>query len=595
MEVKERIAALRDVMRAHGWDAVLFLSGDPHQNEYLPEYYKSRAWISGFTGSAGTVVITQDHGGLWTDARYFLQADQQLVGSGVELHKLQVQGAPEYGEWLAAHLPAGAVVCCDGNTISVGAADALRGIFAEKKIRVSTDSDPVDTLWKDRPAKGSSTVFDLPVKYAGVSRTDKINKIRSQVQSAGATHYLVTALDDIAWLLNLRGQDIQCNPVFLSYVLIQPESVVFFVDDSRISAEILRELDTQGIHTQRYEGVKAFLSSLTSDDAVMINPGSLSETLSRSLSHTRVIAADSLIKHAKSIKNETEQKWIREAMIKDGVALTKFFIWLEKELAAGHTPAEYDLAQQLMVCRGTQSDYIGESFDAIVGYRGNGAIIHYKPEQETAAQVRPGGVLLVDSGGQYLDGTTDITRTITLGDPTAHEIHMNTLVLKGHIGLAMARFPEGTRGVQLDILARQALWQEGYNYLHGTGHGVGFFLNVHEPPQGFVNTLVERGTTPMAAGQLSSNEPGYYEKDAFGIRIENLVLCQLERETEFGKFYHFETVTLFPIDKALIDKGLLSPAELQWLNDYHQRVYERLSPGLDMEEQNWLKDKCNAL
>lgn len=595
MQVKDRIVALRELMKANHWDAVLFLSGDPHQNEYLPEYYKSRAWISGFTGSAGTVVITKDHGGLWTDARYFLQAEQQLAGSGIELHKLKVQGAPEYGEWIAAHLPVGSIVCCDGNTISVGAAETLQSIFATKNIKLVTEQDPVATLWLDRPAKGNSTVFDHPVKYAGVSRMDKINNIRSQMDKAGVSHYLVTALDDVAWLLNLRGQDIPCNPVFMSYVLIGPGDVKFFVDSSRISQELINELKKQNIFIESYEHINSYLSAISADKSVMINPSSLSESLSRSLSHTRVVAADSFIKQAKAIKNETEQQWIRRSMAKDGVALTKFFIWLDDQLASGKTPTEYDLAQQLIICRATQENYIGESFDAIVGYKGNGAIIHYKPEKETAATVRPGGVLLVDSGGQYLDGTTDITRTISLGSPTAHEIHMNTLVLKGHIALATARFPEGTRGVQLDILARQALWNEGYNYLHGTGHGVGFFLNVHEPPQGFVNTLVERGTTPMAPGQLSSNEPGYYEKDSFGIRIENLVLCQLEKETEFGKFYHFETVTLFPIDKALIDKSLLTESELKWFNDYHQKVYAELSTGLNASEQNWLRDKCSAL
>ncbi|HQW11415.1 MAG TPA: aminopeptidase P family protein [Saprospiraceae bacterium] len=595
MNIKERISALRAQMSNNNCDAVLFLTGDPHQNEYLPDFYKSRAWISGFTGSAGTVVITKDHAGLWTDARYFLQADQQLADSGVELHKLQVQGAPEYGTWLVENLPTGASVCVDGNTISIGAAEELRSIFDPKKINLELEQDPVADIWTDRVGQGAEPIFEHPEGVAGLSRVTKIMKLRAEMKSLDVDYYLVTALDDTGWLLNLRGSDIACNPVFLSYTLITPTEVILFVDYSRIPSELIKSLQGDGISMLPYNSISEHLLSLPKEAHILVNPGSLSANLANSLAHTHILKGASPIMVAKSIKNEIEQAWIRKVMVKDGIALTRFFKWLENELAHGHEMTEYDLTFELIRFRKQQPGYVGESFDAIIGYKGNGAIIHYKPEQETAATIRPTGVLLVDSGGQYIDGTTDTTRTITLGDPTEEERLAYTLVLQGHIGVATAVFPQGTKGIQLDTLARLPLWKRGMNYLHGTGHGVGFFMNVHEPPQGIVNTLAERGVTLHRPGQLTSNEPGFYKKDAFGIRIENLILCNEAMETEYGHFYNFETVTLCYIDKSLIIKDLLSKEEIQWLDLYHEQVLAKLSIGLNQEEISWLRDKCNPL
>lgn len=593
--IKDRIAALRDLMRTNGWDAVIFLSGDPHQNEYLPEYYKVRQWISGFTGSAGTVVITQHHAGLWTDGRYFLQADQQLAGTGIELHKLVVQGAPEYAEWIAADLPSGSTVICDGNTISVGLADLLRSIFATKGIQLVTAFDPVIDIWKDRPSMAAAEIFEHPLAYAGKSRKEKMDEIRQKMQAIGAKYYLVSALDDIGWLLNLRGKDIQCNPVFLSYVLLDDNAATLFTNPQRVPDIIKEDLLQSGVSVLPYESVKEALKNLSDGLSILVNPGSLSDTLAVSISHLNRLDATSPIMLAKSIKNDTEQHLIRNVMVRDGVALTNFFYWLEKSLEEGSVLTEYDLAQKLIDFRQAEQNYIGESFDAIIGYKANGAIIHYKPEQDTAAVISLDGLLLVDSGGQYLDGTTDTTRTVALSAPTDHEREMNTLVLKGHIALASVIFPEGTKGVQLDILARKPLWDKGLNYMHGTGHGVGFFMNVHEPPQGFVNSLAERGITVHHPGQLTSNEPGFYEVGSFGIRIENLVLCKKAVTTNYGQFLEFETVTLCYLDKQLIDKSLLSPLEINWLDQYHQRVYDSISPFLNPEIKLWLADKCSPL
>ncbi len=593
MHTNDKLKALREEMLVHGVDAMIIPTGDPHQNEYLPEFYKSRAWISGFTGSAGTAVVTKDHAGVWTDSRYFLQAEIQFADSEFELHKLVVQGMPEYADWLADTLSPKSVVGFDANVMPLGLVDTLIEKFEAKGILVKTDFEPFGRIWKDRPSLSKEPIFEHDVKYAGRSRQEKISSIRDEMKKCGAEYYLVTALDDIAWLLNLRGRDIECNPVFISYVLFSPEKVYLFIDENKVDAGLRQRLESDNIALKSYDAIRHYVAEIGKDHSILVSPASLSYGLYKNIGTDNIIRKDSPIMHAKSLKNEVEQRHVRNAMVKDGRALTHFFIWLEEALGRGETPTEYELTRKLIEFRSQQEGYYGESFDAIIGYRGNGAIIHYKPEKETAAAVKPEGVLLVDSGGQYNDGTTDITRTIALG-PVSNEIKDHyTRVLKGHIAVADVIFPKGTRGIQLDSLARQFLWQKGITYNHGTGHGVGFFLNVHEPPQGIANGLGERGVTVILPTTLTSNEPGYYKKDSHGIRTENLVVChEVEGNSDF---LYFETVTLFPIDKSMIDKDIMSPAETKWLNDYHQRVYQDLAPGLDEKAKKWLEEKCSAL
>ncbi len=593
MHTNDKLKALREEMLVHGVDAMIIPTGDPHQNEYLPEHYKSRAWISGFTGSAGTAVVTKDHAGVWTDSRYFLQAEIQFADSEFELHKLVVQGMPEYADWLADTLSPKSVVGFDANVMPLGLVDTLIEKFEAKGILVKTDFEPFGRIWKDRPGLSKEPIFEHDVKYAGRSRQEKISSIRDEMKKCGAEYYLVTALDDIAWLLNLRGRDIECNPVFISYVLFSPEKVYLFIDENKVDAGLRQRLESDNIALKSYDAIRHYVAEIGKDHSILVSPASLSYGLYKNIGTDNIIRKDSPIMHAKSLKNEVEQRHVRNAMVKDGRALTHFFIWLEEALGRGETPTEYELTRKLIEFRSQQEGYYGESFDAIIGYRGNGAIIHYKPEKETAAAVKPEGVLLVDSGGQYNDGTTDITRTIALG-PVSNEIKDHyTRVLKGHIAVADVIFPKGTRGIQLDSLARQFLWQKGITYNHGTGHGVGFFLNVHEPPQGIANGLGERGVTVILPTTLTSNEPGYYKKDSHGIRTENLVVChEVEGNSDF---LYFETVTLFPIDKSMIDKDIMSPAETKWLNDYHQRVYQDLAPGLDEKAKKWLEEKCSAL
>lgn len=576
-----------------GIDAIVIPTGDPHQNEYLPDYYKTRSWISGFTGSTGTAVITMDHAGIWTDARYFLQAEMQLSDSDFVLQKLKVQGAAEHADWLVNHLDKGSTVACDGNVMSLGAVNQLKDKFDPAGIKLRTDFDPFSKIWTDRPPLSKEKIFSHALEFAGMSRMLKISMIRDEMKNVGADYFLVTALDDIGWLLNLRGRDIECNPVFNSYVLISPEKVYLFIDTEKVSEELKVELELDNIRLKDYGSISHYLAEIDASNSILISPASISYSLFSQINTTHVVQKDSPVMLAKSIKNKVEQEHIRKSMVKDGVALTHFFMWLEKEFAAERTHSEYDLAMKLIEFRSKQDGYYGESFDAIIGYNGNGAIIHYKPEESTAATVRPNGVLLVDSGGQYLDGTTDITRTIALSEPSAKVKDHYTRVLKGHIAIANVMFPRGTRGIQLDILARQFLWEKKITYNHGTGHGVGFFMNVHEPPQGITNGLGERGITPIAPGSLTSNEPGFYEEGSHGIRIENLILCQpVEGSTDF---LEFETVTLFPIDTSMIDMNIMTNGEISWLNNYHSRVFRELKPFLDGEAKQWLEMKCAPL
>ena len=593
MTASERLNALRKRMDECDVDAYAISSSDPHQSEYPAGHWKIREWLSGFTGSAGFLVVTRKEAHLWTDSRYFIQAERELAETPITLQKLSVPHTPEYVEWLKQNLPRGSTLGLDGRLFSHGQMMFFHKHLDSRDIDIRSDLDLVSAIWKDRPPLPEDEVFMHPLEFAGLSREEKIDRVRAELEE---DYLLISTLDDIAWLLNLRGTDVPFNPVFLAYLLVGKRSLHLFINEKKIPGSIATELEEATVRIHPYEDIYRFLEDLPESRIVRLDSRTVNEKLYSSLMSSQCRKADNIVRNLKAVKTEAEIAHIRNAMKKDGVALCKLFRFLEKRLASGEVLSEYELAQQLARYRQAQDDYYGESFPAIVGYGSNGAIVHYRPEENGSATLKPEGILLLDSGGQYMDGTTDITRTVALGEPTPRQKLHYTLVLKGHIGLAEITFPKGTTGTQLDILARMHLWQEGLNYGHGTGHGVGYFLNVHEPPQGISpGTATSRGTTPIRPGMLTSNEPGFYKEGAYGIRIENLVLCVEKEETEFGHFYSFETLSLFPIDLKLVEEQMLNDSEKEWLQKYHEHVYEKLAPLLSPEEQAWLEEKCQPL
>lgn len=594
--IPERLAALRDALASYNVDAYIIPSSDPHQSEYVASRWKSRKWISGFTGSAGLVIVTREHAGLWTDSRYFLQAATELAGTGITLHKQKVPHAPEHVSWLAQNLPQGSTVALDGFLFSEAQLRYLERHLRARNITIRTDLDLMNAIWEDRPALPSAPIFAHDPRFAGKGRTQKLNEIRLAMQREGATAHLIPTLDDIAWTLNIRGADVNFNPVAYAYLLVNRQDAILFIDERKVPAALHQELQQDGISVQPYDQLIAHLENLRTDQQILVDTSSTSVRIIQAIQPHQLVKGSLIPRTLKAIKNETEVAHIRRTMVKDGVALTRLFRWLEQQLQQGDNPTEAELADQLADFRSQQEHYVGESFPAIVGYQANGAIIHYRPRHGSSATIKPEGILLLDSGGQYLDGTTDITRTVALGETTAEQRRNFTLVLKGYIALDRTQFPTGTAGGQLDAFARQFLWQHGLNYGHGTGHGVGFFLNVHEPPQGFATSVVtSRGSTAIEPGMLTSNEPGFYKNGHYGIRIENLILCIEKEKTEYGDFLGFEALTLFPIDTRLIETDLLSPEEIEWLNAYHQRVEATLSPQLNEEERKWMQERCEML
>ena len=592
MTINQRLKAIRKEMKEVGVDAYIIPSGDPHKSEYVPERWNSRAWISGFDGSAGTAIVTQEHAGLWTDSRYFIQAEKQLKSSDFELHKLEVPHTPEHLDWLKDNMKEGAVVGFDAWMNSPAEARQLAKVLVDKKIVLNSEHDLIGKIWDNQPAIPSSKVFELNEKYAGESRSEKFKRLRSKIKENGGQQYLVSTLDDIAWLLNLRGHDVDCNPVFVAYVVVTNQDIQLFVNAKKFKPELRTRLEKDGVIFQAYSKIESYLKKV--DEKILVDKSTVNLKLFNGIPEKYRIESSNIVEALKTIKNKTEIEHFRQVMVKDGVALVRLFRWLEQQLKK-RTVSEVELAQKLKKLRKLQGEYYGESFDAIVGYEGNGAIVHYKPEVETCAQMKNEGMLLLDCGGQYFNGTTDITRTVTFSLPTEQQKLDFTLVLKGHIALAMARFPEGTNGVQLDALSRQHLWRYQRNYGHGTGHGVGFFLNVHEGPQRIGPTIGAKSKLPFQSGMVTSNEPGLYRSGEYGIRIENLILCKESEQNTFGKFLEFETITLFPIDQKLIDKSLLSKDEKDWLNTYHQKVYDKLSPKLKTAEVNWLRKRCKVI
>ena len=588
MSVVQKIEALRESMKKHQIAAVIIPSNDPHQSEYVADRWKYREWISGFTGSAGTVVVGLQSAGLWTDGRYYLQGEQELQGTGITLHKTS---DPHYLDWLIATLPSGSHVAIDGDVCSIGQLEKLERRLSPSNIQVNTKLNLVGDVWEDQPSIPEGEIFTHDVKYAGESRTDKLERIREEMRKQGADLHLISTLDDLAWIFNIRGADVEFNPVTVAYALIGHEFATLYILPHKVPAAIADELKQQGIACKDYHDVLKDLNELPPSATILLDPANCS------VKHYKGINAQkrrgsTIARAMKAIKNPTEIDHSKQVMVKDGVAIAHTFYWLEQQLQQGNTCTEADFADKLAFHRSQQEHYIGESFPAIIGYRANGAIIHYRPQHGSAAEIKADGMLLADSGGQYLDGTTDITRTVALGTPTEEEKLHYTLVLKGHIELAKARFPAGTTGGQLDILARMHLWARGLNYAHGTGHGVGFFLNVHEPPQGFAPPPSERATTKQLLGMLSSNEPGYYLEGAYGIRIENLMYTV---QSEIEGYYEFENITLYPIDIRLIEESIFTKGEKAWLNRYHQEVYKKISPYLDGDIKTWFELKCRGM
>lgn len=586
--INSRLALLREKMQENGVSAYIMPLCDPHQSEYPADHWKSMAWISGFSGSAGSVMVALDHAGLWTDSRYFIQGAQELANSSFELHKMTIQSHPGYLDWLTENLKEGDTVIADGPMISIAQRNKYKKALSEKGIMLKITDDFIGSIWSDRPTIPTEKVFDHPVVYSGQTRTEKIKEVQKHLAEKNADYHLITTLDDIAWLLNLRGRDVDCNPVFVAHVVLAADKTLLFINSAKLTEELAKELKDEGIELKPYDQITNFLSGLDATTSILIHKSSINVQLHSAINSAQIIEGEIISRHLKAIKNKTEINHFRSVHVKDAIALTHAFYWLENTVKE-RPVSEYEFSMYIKKCRSEQADYFGESFNAIVGYKGNGAIIHYRPPAEGSAEINNDGILLVDSGGQYMDGTTDITRTITFSPPPPEQKNAYTRVLKGHIALATAVFPKGTRGGQLDILARQSLWADGLNYGHGTGHGVGFFLNVHEPPQGFAPGLSGRAATIQKAGMVTSNEPGHYVADKYGIRIENLVLAT---ESKKEGFLEFETITYFPIDTQLIDFSLLTKVEVEWLNAYHADVKAKLCPLLEGEMKTWMEEKC---
>ena len=585
--INERVGRLRSWMEENGFTAFVFPSSDPHNSEYVADHWKSREWISGFSGSAGTAVVTLEHAALWTDSRYFIAAEKELNGTGFQLMKLRVEGTPSVSEWLASELSTyeKAVVGLDGNVNSFAEVAAMEQELATKgNITVRTDADPMAELWTDRPVIPDNMVSLHPLEYSGESTSSKVSRVRKHLLDCGADGLLVTALDEIAWVLNLRGSDVHCNPVFVSYLLISPENITLYINNVKLPDDVKAYLMSEHIDVQAYESVVEGLR-LYAGKSLLVDMSSTNYSLASAVPFEKVCSGVSPIASMKAVKNKVEQDGFRAAMLRDGVAVVKFLAWLKSAVEAGGQ-TEISLDERLTALRAEQPKFKGISFDTIVGYEAHGAIVHYEATPETDIPVQPHGLVLIDSGAQYLDGTTDITRTIALGELSEEQRRVYTLVLKGHIQLDRCRFPAGACGSQIDALARAPMWREGYNYMHGTGHGVGSYLNVHEGPH---QIRMEWRPAPLQAGMTVTNEPGIYLEGKFGVRIENTLLIVPAESTAFGDFLKFETLTLAPIDTAPIVLEMLSTEEREWLNNYHRRVYESLSPYLEGNEKEWLR------
>lgn len=591
MNYIEKLASIRQLMKEKGVDAYIIPSSDPHISEYLPDRYKCIKWTSGFTGSAGTLVITEDFAGLWTDARYFVQANEQLAGSGFELVKLQVQGKAEYVTWLGKKLEKGNTVAFDGNLAAVAVAQTVQQELEPLGIQVDGHLDLLDPIWEGRPALPTEPAYLIGVETTGESTADKIKRIKTQMQDKRVEAHFVSSLDDLAWILNIRGNDVHCNPVVLGFLLITTDKNTLYIQSGKLAEADVASLKQSGVEVADYE--KAFeVVQTISANRILLDPKRTCFAIYDAVPANVDIVEDmNPSTWFKSMKNEVEVAHTRNAMVKDGVALTKFFKWLEENVKTGEL-SEISIAEELQGIRAASEGFVDISFDTIAGYKEHGALPHYKATDDSNSTLLQEGLLLVDSGGQYKDGTTDITRVVSLGNITDAERQDYTIVLKGTIEGSQAIFPRGTKGYSIDAITRRPIWETLRNYGHGTGHGVGFFLNVHEGPQVFNMAAVD---IPVEPGMISSIEPGLYREGEYGIRIENLVLSKVIDSNQFGEFMDFETLTICYIATDLVDKSLLEEKHINWLNDYNAWVFEKLSPSLSAEEQAWLKEKTAAI
>lgn len=589
-ETFPHLEALRDLMRSKHIDAVIIPGTDPHQSEYPSEHWKFRDYVSGFTGSNGTAVVTLDDAGLWTDSRYFLQAAEQLEGSGFTLRKENIPGEPTVLEWLGEVLDEDAVVGVDGRLFSLIEANRIEMFCAQNGFMFAPDFRAAEAIWTDRPARPMNPAFVHDEALAGEDVDSKISRVVDALDAADADGLLITALDEIAWLLNLRGSDVDYTPVVIAFAYVSADERVLFIDSEKVTSEVKDHLKKYGVKIKDYDDIEKFLGKISSTATVMVDPNRVSDALGQAMICNKTYMASPVIA-LKGVKNECQIAGFRQAMLYDGAAMVRMMMWLEQNVANGIT--EMDVDRRLQQERAAYASNRGDSFHMIAGYKDHGAIVHYEATDESAYTLAPDGLLLIDTGGQYLEGTTDITRTISLGNPTAAEKHDYTLILKGHLALARAVFPKGTMGVQLDVLARGPLWNEGMTYLHGTGHGVGHFLGCHEGPQ---SIRMEANPTPLELGMVTSNEPGIYKTGEYGIRTENLLLCVPEcSNEEWGEFYKFESLTLFPYDTTLMDMDMLNREEVKQINDYHAMVCERLRPLLSADEAQWLEQKCKSI
>ncbi len=601
--IQQRIADLREQLAKQDLSAIIVPTADPHLSEYLPEYWQTREWLSGFTGSAGTLVVTADFAGLWADSRYWVHAADELAGTGIELQKLGAANQLNHIEWLSDHLSEGDSVAVDGNVLSIAEQDKLLEAFDADDITLITDRDVISEIWAERPTLPNAKLYQHDAQFVAQSTASKLAAVRAGMSDAGASHHLLSSLDDIAWLTNLRGADVDYNPVFLSHMLIDAATAVLFIDNHKVSSEIEQSLKDSGIALADYEAVQAALNQLTPDDLLLIDPskvavGTLSEIVD-DVGFIEQIAPSTMLK---SIKSEADVEHVREAMRQDGAALCQFFSEFEQRLENGERLSELDVDSMLIAVRSQQPNYVSPSFPTIAGFNDNGALPHYRatPEKFSYLDVEEGkgGLLLIDSGAQYQNGTTDITRVVGIGKVSAEHKRDFTTVLRAHIALANAFFPEGISSPAIDAICRAPLWQAQMDYGHGTGHGVGYFLNVHEGPQGISYNAPNSKERAMKANMITSNEPGLYREGKWGIRIENLVVNRAvakPNETEFGEFLYFETVTYCPIDTRLIDQSLLNQVETDWLNNYHSQVYNELNERVTGAALEWLTERTQAI
>ncbi|KOS69117.1 peptidase M24 [Lysinibacillus contaminans] len=592
MNIGDKVEKLRQLMKENQMDAYIVPSFDAHQSEYVAEHWKCRQWISGFTGSAGTVVITLEDAGLWTDGRYYIQAEKQLENSGIRLFRMMDPGVPFYSEWLADVLKEGSTVGFDGNVFSINMVKKLEKDLKAKSIVLKMSQDLIGDLWEDRPEIPKGPMFTHDVKYAGKSRAEKLNEVREEMKNKGANYYILTSLDDIAWLLNIRGADVPNNPIVIANVIVAEHKCYLFIDSCKVPTSVKLELEAEGIELKANHEIQTLLENLSGGDAVILDTNKTNIRLYNAInSNTKKIESPNITTNLKAIKNEIEIKNLKWCEIKDGLAMMKFIKWLKNSVDKEEI-TEITAEERLEDFRKGEEGFVESSFDTIAGYKDHAAMMHYKANKETQYTLKNEGLFLIDSGGQYYDGTTDITRTIVLGKLTDEQKRDYTLVLKGFIALSSVKYLYGTTGSNLDVLARQPIWQYGLDYKCGTGHGVGFFLNVHEGPQSIRN---DNNNVILEKGMIITNEPGIYLEGKHGIRIENMMLVVEDEKTEFGQFMKFEAITYCPIDLAGINQDMLTESEKQWLNDYHQEVYTKLAPYLNEEERVWLREETRDI